>query len=165
MNPQDANGPRASVRRILFRVPGKPVGQPRVRHALNKATGGIIAYGDKNHEVVAYRAAVGMMARQAVAGLELGEAWLGPVEVSILFVMPRSATVKLPGGGKGDPPPGRYRSIHKPDVDNLCKAVLDGITSCESVWHDDCQVVKLTADKWHAAQGEAPFTMVEVRWV
>lgn len=34
-----------------------------------------------------------------------------------------------------------------PDLDNLEKAVLDAITQCGLVWHDDAQVVQLRSSK------------------
>lgn len=48
----------------------------------------------------------------------------------------------------------------RPDAENVAKAVLDAATGI--VWLDDSQVCDLTIEKRIAAQGCAPYVMVEV---
>jgi len=64
---------------------------------------------------------------------ETGVAFEGPVEVTLLVSVSRPKTTKL--------------SAPKPDVDNYAKAVLDAVTKDGRVWHDDTQVVTLSATK------------------
>ena len=57
-----------------------------------------------------------------------------PVSVRITFLMPRPKTVK------------RHMPTVPPDIDKLCRAVLDALTDA-GVWVDDSQVVDLGATK------------------
>jgi len=63
----------------------------------------------------------------------------------VIFYLPRPASVKKET---------RPHPILPPDIDNLVKALLDPMTKCK-VWHDDSQVVNLTAQKRYA-DGEEP---------
>ena len=42
----------------------------------------------------------------------------------------------------------------RPDIDNLAKSILDGITQA-GVWHDDGQVQSLIARKWYTGKPSA----------
>lgn len=61
-----------------------------------------------------------------------------PVSVRITFLMPRPKTVK------------RHMPTVPPDIDKLCRAVLDALTDV-GVWVDDSQVVDLVATKIYAS--------------
>jgi Holliday junction resolvase RusA-like endonuclease len=61
-----------------------------------------------------------------------------PVSVRITFLMPRPKTVK------------RHTPTVPPDIDKLCRAVLDALTDV-GVWVDDSQVVDLGATKIYAS--------------
>lgn len=61
-----------------------------------------------------------------------------PVSVCITFLMPRPKTVK------------RHMPTVPPDIDKLCRAVLDALTDV-GVWVDDSQVVNLEATKIYAS--------------
>lgn len=80
-----------------------------------------------------------------------------PIEVEIRFFYPhrKSFTKKdkmlIKKGMK-------YRT-QKPDVDNLVKLVLDSANGI--LWHDDSQIVKLTASK-HYEQDEAGLGRTEI---
>jgi Holliday junction resolvase RusA-like endonuclease len=66
--------------------------------------------------------------------------WEGPIAVTIIFLMPRPKRIEL----------GRLEAhAVRPDIDNLVKTVLDGMTYA-GVWHDDRQVFSLTAEKFYA---------------
>ena len=41
------------------------------------------------------------------------------------------------------------RHAHKPDLDNLLKAVMDAITSV-GIWKDDALVFKIDCEKWYS---------------
>ena len=60
------------------------------------------------------------------------------MSVRITFFMPRPKTVK------------RHMPTVTPDVDKLCRAVLDALTDA-GVWVDDSQVVDLGATKIYAS--------------
>ena len=62
----------------------------------------------------------------------------GPVSVEVFFYLPRPKTVK------------RAWPIVPPDLDKLCRGVLDGIGQSEVTWKDDSQVIKLVAWKAYA---------------
>lgn len=92
--------------------------------------------------------------RDEVAALG-AEALAGPLVVVIDSV--RARPKRLRAARHGDdllPAPTR------PDVDNLAKAVLDGL---DALWEDDAQVVELVARKWYAERDGEPRTEVEVR--
>lgn len=73
-----------------------------------------------------------------------------PVTVELTFRMARLAQM-----------PRRYRfHTSRPDVDKLCRAVLDALTGI--VYANDSQVVELTARKAFAGLHEAPGCLIEV---
>ena len=67
--------------------------------------------------------------------------FLGPVRVEVVFFMPRPASVKQEK---------RPWPIVPPDLDKLCRGLLDGIGQSELIWGDDSQVVNLIATKQYA---------------
>jgi Holliday junction resolvase RusA-like endonuclease len=73
---------------------------------------------------------------------------LGPVRVEIDFYLPRPASIKISK---------RPLPIVPPDLDKLCRAVLDGLgqglngkSGDGLLWGDDSQVVELLASKFYA---------------
>ena len=69
-----------------------------------------------------------------------------PVIVFLTFVLPRP---------KSAPKKTTPRATKKPDIDKLSRAILDAVGSA-GVWHDDSQVVFLSADKRIAEIDEHP---------
>jgi len=67
--------------------------------------------------------------------------FLGPVKVEVIFYMPRPKSV---------PQTKRPWPIVPPDLDKLCRGLLDGIGQSEVIWGDDSQVVQLMAWKAYA---------------
>ena len=65
----------------------------------------------------------------------------GPVSVHITFYLTRPKTVKRSA---------RLYPIVPPDLDKLCRGVLDGVGQSGVVWGDDSQVVTLIASKYYA---------------
>lgn len=57
-------------------------------------------------------------------------------------------------------PAQRARYAGRLDSDNIGKAALDAGISV--IFEDDNLVVRLVVEKWHAAQDEAPYVLVEV---
>ncbi len=54
-----------------------------------------------------------------------------------------------------------YPHTQKPDIDNLIKAVLDGMNG--TVYHDDCQIVELSATKSFADADSVTICVSEAR--
>lgn len=74
-----------------------------------------------------------------------------PVEVNIAFLMrsPKKPANSYPVG----------------DIDNYIKSILDAITKNGTYWHDDSQVIALTATKQYGEHSvtEAPGIMVNIQ--
>ena len=87
--------------------------------------------------------------RKAIADTCLGHAdqniILGPVHVEANFYLTRPQSVKFNK---------RPLPIVPPDLDKLCRGLLDGIGQSQVIWGDDSQVVSLTARKYYADQHE-----------
>lgn len=71
-----------------------------------------------------------------------------PVIIVMSFVFPRPKSMMR----KADPT-GRIFKATKPDLDNLCKSVMDVLQDCKVI-EDDSQVVGIRADKWYGAMNE-----------
>lgn len=54
----------------------------------------------------------------------------------------------------------RYPMIRTPDIDNLLKAVMDGLNGY--AWKDDRLVFKVEAAKYHCAKGDFPHVLIKV---
>lgn len=97
--------------------------------------------------------------REAVRGetqRNIIEPFTGPVTVRLTFIMRRPAGHYRTGKNAhllrdGAP---RYPA-GTPDLDKLCRAVLDGLTE-GGAWKDDGQVVTLHARKVYELPGEVP---------
>ena len=111
---------------IQFSIPGTPVGKARAR---------VVQRNGKTHaytpaKTAAWAESAAWEARAAMKGRALLE---GPLVVDLWAVF--------------DPPrsdPHRRDHIIKPDLDNIIKC-LDAVNGI--VWHDDSQIVKITARK------------------
>lgn len=76
----------------------------------------------------------------------------GPVRVEVVFFMPRPKTVSREK---------REWPIVPPDLDKVCRGLLDGIGQSEMIWGDDSQVVNLVATKCYA-DGREPGAIVNI---
>lgn len=79
--------------------------------------------------------------------------FLGPVEVEVQFFLPRPTSVT---------PKKRPLPIVPPDLDKLCRGLLDGVGQSEVIWGDDSQVVNLYAKKLYA-DIEQPGAIVTIK--
>jgi crossover junction endodeoxyribonuclease RusA len=70
---------------------------------------------------------------------------LGPIAVEVSFYLPRPPSVKQTK---------RPFPIVPPDLDKLCRGLLDGIGQSEAIWGDDSQVVGIKAFKYYADHRE-----------
>lgn len=78
--------------------------------------------------------------------------FIGPVSVDVTFYVPRPPSVKQTK---------RPWPIVPPDLDKLCRGLLDGIGQAEVIWGDDSQVVVLNATKAYA-DGREPGASVTI---
>ena len=107
-------------------VPITHVAQPRQR--ISTIGGHARSYLPKRHPVHGYKLALQHAAREA--GIEPGD---GPVVVGLVFYLP------MPASWSKRKRAALLHSPHcqKPDLDNLAKAVLDGL---QPIIGDDCRV-------------------------
>lgn len=114
---------------ISFTVPGNPVAQPRARITTRGKFAH--AYTPKDHPIHAYRQAIQLQAKAAMAGRSPIE---GPIciEVTFSFQRPKSHTRKQ-----------RERHLHcqKPDATNLLKGLEDALNGI--CWLDDSQICQI----------------------
>lgn len=70
------------------------------------------------------------------------------VKIKLLFFMqvPKS----MPKYKRIQVTDGAYRPLHKPDIDNLIKAVMDSLNGL--AYHDDRQVASIIADKFYTTE-------------
>jgi Holliday junction resolvase RusA-like endonuclease len=113
---------------LRFTVPGPPRGKGRPR--FQRLRVGVRTFTDD--QTAAYENLVALAARRA-HGRE--KALAGPVAVHLVFRLQRPKRKTA-----SDFPATR------PDLDNLIKAVLDGLNQ-SGVWTDDAQVVRLVSSK------------------
>ena len=125
---------------ISFTVSGDPIAQPR--HQISIRGKKPVAYIPDDHPIHAYKEAVRLSAKIAMAGQAPVE---GPVLVTVLFRFARP---------KSHAKAGRADDNHKqkPDLDNLCKAVLDALNGI--CWADDSQVCQIRAGKAWRTEGQ-----------
>ncbi|MEQ1003922.1 RusA family crossover junction endodeoxyribonuclease [Pseudomonas aeruginosa] len=148
----------ADLRPVMFTVPGEPVGKGRPRAVSrkrrDKVTGVMGSYTahitPKRTED--YEEEIGKSGTKAMAGRDLLE---GPVlvELDIALSIPQSMSKKR----KSLALAGGLYPTKKPDMDNVIKAIYDGLNGV--VWKDDVQVVKAVVGKRY---GETPGVRVKV---
>ena len=117
---------------ITFTIPGEPVAKGRARAFVR--AGRVAHYTPDKTEN--YEARVAIFARQAMAGaLPLA----GAVSLSVVarFSIPASWSKKR----KQAAAEGREHVTKRPDLDNVLKAIKDGMNGI--AWLDDSQVVHL----------------------
>jgi crossover junction endodeoxyribonuclease RusA len=87
----------------------------------------------------------------------------GPVQAKIVFWLPRPAGHYSTRAGHETEikPSAPAWPDHRPDLDKLTRAVLDGLTA-GGAFSDDCQVVAYGAVKGWASAAEPPGCLVEL---
>lgn len=133
---------------IQFHVPGLPVSQPRQRHAI--IAGIVRNYTPTNHPVQSFKSVCRLMASSRVP-----KPMSGPVAVEMAFYFPRPSNKVW----KTKPMPREVKTT-KPDLDNICKAVMDSLNGV--CWVDDAQVCKITLSKWIVAGGEPIGSVIKI---
>ena len=126
---------------IEFQVPGEPKGKGRPRAAKTKR--GVRMYtpaATKTYEQAVQAAAVPAMAGRAPL--------TGPLELTLRVVMPVPASWSLKR--KAAALAGLELPAKKPDLDNILKAICDGLNGV--AWTDDALVVDATVRKRYGAE-------------
>lgn len=127
---------------ILFTIPGAPV--PKARPRITKTGHTYTPAKTKDYEELvkwSYIAAYQHMKLER------------PLAVEICFHMPMPKSASNPQ--KSKMLRGEIKPAKKPDIDNLAKAVLDGLNGI--AYNDDNQIVELKLQKKY---GENPRTVV-----
>ena len=118
---------------ISFRVIGEPQTQGSKRAFAKNGRAWVVETGGAKHK--SWREAVASEARAALGGAPL---LTGPLEITLVFALPRPASA-----------PKRRRTwpigARSGDVDKLARAVLDAITG--TIARDDAQVIGLEVSK------------------
>ena len=126
---------------VRFTIPVGPKPKQRPQHGRG--------YTYTPKETREYEQLVGIYARMAIKGpLE------GAISVKVDFYMPIPKSWTK--GKKQLAELGKIRPASKPDLDNLEKALFDGMNGI--VWIDDAQVVEVHKAEWYGD----PRTVVEI---
>lgn len=138
-------------------IPGSPQGYQRTGVRVVKTRSGkTFAQHYEQSKTRSWRSvAVGVMTTSE--GAPRARVENDPVRVLVEAVMDRPTIPKRLGRG-------RLWRTRKPDIDNVCKAVLDSLTT-SGVLRDDVLVAELVARSLVAADGEAPHVRVVVEIV
>lgn len=133
---------------IRFTVPGSPQGKGRPRVAVRGGHASLYTPS----KTLNYEGLVAHAAQTAMAGRPLLD---GPVAcaVHIDCAVPASWSQKKQRMALA----GEVLPATKPDIDNCCKAIFDGLNNV--LWRDDSQVVDLAVRKRYSA---TPCVRVEV---
>lgn len=152
---------------IKLRVYGVPVPQGSTRaFAVRKAgvpTGRVTVTGDNPRTRSWRQAILDEVASMYPAGVDVvSGSMIGPVNVRLVFILPRPGSHMGTGKNAARLRPGApVWPVTKPDLDKLCRAVLDALTDA-GVWRDDAQVATLHASKTYAEYTERPGVEIEV---
>lgn len=121
-----------------FFVTGKPV--PKGRPRAFRVGSSIRMYTDRQTQQ--WEHVVGLQAKAHANRRQLAIPLVGPLVVELTFQVRRPKTVKH-----------QYPATDRSDVDNLAKAVLDGMQAV-GLMRDDRQVVDLISRKRYADDGQ-----------
>lgn len=121
---------------IAFTVPGEPVAKGRARSLVR--AGHVAHYTPE--KTARYENLVALAAQQAMGSLA---PFIGPVSITVMAYMgiagswsKRKKTAAIDG---------TVFPTKRPDIDNVLKAIKDGLNGV--VWKDDSQVVNVMAGK------------------
>lgn len=143
-------GKRSSMKEIEFVVYGRPKGKGRPRFTMDGH-----AYTPQTTRM--YEKEIRQAFREA-GGTSFGTVPIA-VEVTAYYPIPKSARKS----DKEAMAAGLVVPMVKPDIDNVLKAVLDGIQGDDGAFHDDVQVVSVRAEKRYDRIGSPGAVVVRIR--
>lgn len=139
------------MKALSFEIPGKPVAKGRARaFKRGNLIGHYTPQKTRTHE--------GVVATLAMHAMRGRSPLNGPIILHVRFVL--SIPKAWPRWKSEMAHRGEILPTAKPDIDNLVKAVKDGLNGV--VWNDDAQVISLTTVKEY---GDRSFTAVTIRQV
>lgn len=125
---------------LQFHIDGDPV--PKGRPKFTNRAGFMRTYTPK--QTVEYELLVRQAAKAAMGPTDLLETPVG-VYLYIRLPIPETYTKKRKEACLS----GQEKPTKRPDIDNLAKSILDGMTGI--VWKDDCQIVSLHVTKVYSS--------------
>ena len=143
-------GMLSSMKEIEFVVYGRPKGKGRPRFTMDGH-----AYTPQTTRM--YEKEIRQAFREA-GGTSFGTVPVA-VEIVAYYPVPKSARKS----DKQEMEAGLRVPMVKPDIDNVLKAVLDGIQGDDGAFHDDVQVVSIRAEKRYDRIGEPGAVVVRIR--
>ena len=143
-------GKRSSMKEIEFVVYGRPKGKGRPRFTMDGH-----AYTPQTTRM--YEKEIRQAFREA-GGTSFGTVPVA-VEVVAYYPIPKSARKS----DKEAMAAGLVVPMVKPDIDNVLKAILDGIQGDGGAFHDDVQVVSIRAEKRYDRIGAEGAVVVRIR--
>lgn len=143
-------GKRSSMKEVEFVVYGRPKGKGRPRFTMD-------GHAYTPQATKAYEKEI-RQAFQAAGGTSFGAVPVA-VEVTAYYPVPKSARK----ADKEAMAAGLVVPMVKPDIDNIMKAVLDGIQGDDGAFHDDVQVVSIRAEKRYDRIGSPGAVVVRIR--
>ena len=137
-----------------FVVPGQPVPKARPRFARTKG-GGVRTY--TSNQTTAFETKIALFASSIRWKGYLAPSGV-PVRLDILAIFERPKRLNR----KRDPE-GLVPHAVRPDIDNVAKAVLDGLSKAPArIFIDDGQVQVLRIEAFYAEKGKGPRTEVKL---
>ena len=141
---------KASMKEVEFVVYGRPKGKGRPRFTLD-------GHAYTPQATKAYEKEIRQAFREA-GGTSFGSVPVA-VEVVAYYPIPKSAKKS----DKEAMAAGMVVPMVKPDIDNVLKAVLDGIQGDDGAFHDDVQVTSVRAEKRYDRIGAPGAVVVRIR--
>ena len=146
----DREGMRSSMKEVEFVVYGRPKGKGRPRFTMDGH-----AYTPQTTRM--YEKEIRQAFREA-GGTSFGSVPVA-VEIVAYYPVPKSARKS----DKQEMEAGLRVPMVKPDIDNVLKAILDGIQGNDGAFHDDVQVVSVRAEKRYDRIGAPGAVVVRIR--
>ena len=143
-------GMRSSMKEVEFVVYGRPKGKGRPRFTMD-------GHAYTPQATKAYEKEI-RQAFQEAGGMSFGSVPVS-VDITAFYPIPKSARK----ADKEAMEAGLRVPMVKPDIDNVLKAVLDGIQGDDGAFHDDVQVVSVKATKKYDRIGAEGAVVVRIR--
>ena len=131
------------MKRVYFRVPGKPQGKARARTFYSTSAGKHMSMTPET--TVLYENFIKDQYLQQADGLYLEQGIPVSIRVVAKFLPPKSVSKK----NRAEMLCGSIKPLKKPDMDNIVKVVADALNGV--AYHDDTQIVSVSAKKIYAA--------------